>query len=103
MLISPLEDQARISSARGPRCKRGYTRIKIAAMSILAQTLANAAWAAVLTHEQQGRVARDTFSREVPEGGNVCHRGDAAQCWNGVVTGLLKISTVSAGGKLNTF
>ena len=72
-------------------------------MSKLAQALAAAAWAAVLTPEQRSRVERDTFSREMPEGSYVCRKGDTASHWNGVLIGLIKIAAVSLSGKLTTF
>ena len=72
-------------------------------MSKLAQALATAAWAAVLTPEQQSRVERDTFSRQMPEGSYVCRKGDSANYWNGVLIGLVKVATVSPSGKLTTF
>jgi len=72
-------------------------------MSKLAQALAAAAWAAVLTPEQRSRVERDTVSREMPEGSYVCRKGDTASHWNGVLIGLIKIAAVSLSGKLTTF
>jgi CRP-like cAMP-binding protein len=72
-------------------------------MSKLAQALATAAWAAVLTPEQKSRVERDTFCREMPEGSYVCRKGDTASYWNGVLIGLIKVAAVSLGGKLTTF
>jgi CRP-like cAMP-binding protein len=72
-------------------------------VSTLAQALATAAWAAVLSPDQRSRVERDTFSREMLEGSYVCRKGEPASCWNGVLSGLIKVATVSLSGKLTTF
>lgn len=72
-------------------------------MSKLAQALSAAAWAAVLTPEQRARVEADTFSRPMPEGSYVCRKGAPASYWNGVLSGLIKVATVSLSGKLTTF
>jgi CRP-like cAMP-binding protein len=72
-------------------------------VSKLAQALATAAWAAVLSPDQRSRVERDSFSREMLEGSYVCRKGEPASCWNGVLSGLIKVATVSLSGKLTTF
>lgn len=43
------------------------------------------------------------IERSFSKGSHVCHRGDHLDYWTGVVTGLLKISTVSQSGKAMTF
>jgi CRP-like cAMP-binding protein len=72
-------------------------------MSKLAEALAAAPWTAGLTPEQRARVTKDTFAREFSEGSYVCRKGDMAKHWNGVLTGLVKIGTVSSSGKLTSF
>ena len=37
------------------------------------------------------------------EGSYVCRKGEPASCWNGVLSGLIKVATVSLSGKLTTF
>jgi CRP/FNR family transcriptional regulator, cyclic AMP receptor protein len=72
-------------------------------MSTLAQALAAAAWMRALTPDERSRVERDTFARDVPEGGYVCRKGEPAKHWNGVLSGLLKVTTLSQAGKITTF
>ena len=60
-------------------------------------------WAAELSEEQRERVRRATHVREYGPGDYICHKGERADDWMGVVDGLIKITTVSPSGKSVTF
>ncbi len=60
-------------------------------------------WAADLSPEQRDRVRRAMFVREYTQGDYVCHKGDLAEHWLGVLEGIVKITTVSPSGKSVTF
>jgi CRP-like cAMP-binding protein len=61
------------------------------------------AWATNLSPEQRARVKRVTTVREYTQGEYVCHKGEMAEHWLGVVEGVVKITTVSPSGKSVTF
>jgi CRP-like cAMP-binding protein len=65
--------------------------------------LRGTAWAASLTPEQMARVEADVIERFVPAGGYVCRKGESVDHWIGTIDGLLKMSSVSPGGKAITF
>lgn len=58
-----------------------------------------AAWAGGLTEEEAERARRGIAERTFEAGAYVIHRGDQADCWNGVVSGIAKMSTVTVSGK----
>ncbi len=60
-------------------------------------------WAAELSSDELERARRGLTERHYPKGSYVCHRGDQLDYWTGVVTGLVKISTISRSGKAMTF
>ncbi|NCV24765.1 MAG: Crp/Fnr family transcriptional regulator [Betaproteobacteria bacterium] len=60
-------------------------------------------WMASLSEELAQRVLRETVTRKIPAQGFVCRKGEAVNAWIGVVSGLVKISSVSAEGKAVTF
>ncbi|MGO4331570.1 Crp/Fnr family transcriptional regulator [Cupriavidus sp. 2TAF22] len=60
-------------------------------------------WAADLSPEQRDRVRRAMCVREYSQGDYVCHKGDVAEHWMGVLEGIVKITTVSPSGKSVTF
>ena len=61
------------------------------------------AWAVDLSPEQRDRVKRVMTVREYAQGDYVCHKGEMAEHWLGVVEGIVKITTVSPSGKSVTF
>lgn len=69
----------------------------------LIDMLRGTAWAASLTSEQMARVEADVIERFVPAGGYVCRKGEPVDHWTGTIDGLLKMSSVSPGGKSITF
>ena len=62
-----------------------------------------AAWAGELTEDELDRARRGMIERSYDKGAYVCHRGDRLDYWTGVVSGLVKISTISQSGKAMTF
>lgn len=60
-------------------------------------------WMHELDAMQQERVRRDLFERDVSTGGFVCRKGEPVDHWIGVITGIVKISSVSDTGKAVTF
>ena len=65
--------------------------------------ISRSAWSANLTQEQLARVQKDAFQRSYAAGALVCHRGAPADHWIGVIEGLVKVDTVSKGGRATTF
>ena len=62
-----------------------------------------AIWAGELTPDELERARRGMTDRLYAKGSYICHRGDRLDYWTGVLTGLIKISTVSHSGKAMTF
>src|SRR5437868_10319433 len=60
-------------------------------------------WAAGLTPAQRERARRTLRVREYGQGDYVCHKGEAAEHWLGVVEGIVKITSASPSGKSVTF
>ena len=65
--------------------------------------LGKSIWARSLTSEQLTRVQSEVFSRKIPAGGFVCHKGDPVSHWIGVHEGLLKMSSDNSQGQTTTF
>ena len=72
-------------------------------MLSLDDLLASSPWAGQLSPEQLQRVRSTTLVRDYPVGACVCHKGDPANLWVGVVDGLVKLTTLSPSGKSATF
>ena len=62
-----------------------------------------AIWASELSESEIDRAMRGISERAVPKGGYLFHRGYRFDYWTGVISGLFKMSTVSASGKAMTF
>ena len=60
-------------------------------------------WARGLTPEQMRRVEADVVELHFPIGAFVCRKGDPVESWPGVVSGLVKLASVSADGKSVSF
>lgn len=60
-------------------------------------------WANLLSEDEASTVIRSISERRYPAGSYICHRGDRFDYWTGVVTGLVKMSAVSASGKPMTY
>ena len=59
-------------------------------------------WSHDLREEEQERARRGITEKPFSKGAYICHRGDRLEHWTGVATGLIKLSTISAGGKAVT-
>ena len=62
-----------------------------------------APWVGSLTEELRRRVLTETSIRTIAAGGSVCHKGEAPDHWIGVLSGLVKIVTVSPEGRSISF
>jgi CRP-like cAMP-binding protein len=60
-------------------------------------------WATSLIETELRQVESEMIERLVPAGGFMSRKGEPVQHWIGVIDGLLKLSSVSAEGKLVTF
>ncbi|HEU0203959.1 MAG TPA: cyclic nucleotide-binding domain-containing protein, partial [Burkholderiaceae bacterium] len=60
-------------------------------------------WGSQLTPEQMQRVAGDSISLTVPEGGALCRRGEPVDAWIGVIEGLVKMMQTTPDGRTSTF
>jgi CRP-like cAMP-binding protein len=72
-------------------------------MQTLHEMLAKSPWTRELQPEALQRVRAAIVVRDVASGCTVCHKGDAANVWIGVVDGLVKLVSVSPSGKSVTF
>jgi CRP/FNR family cyclic AMP-dependent transcriptional regulator len=59
-------------------------------------------WSHELREEEIERARKGITEKPYPKGAYICHRGDRLEPWTGVVSGLIKLSTVSASGKAVT-
>jgi CRP-like cAMP-binding protein len=62
----------------------------------------NSPWMTGLGQAEQVKVRRDVQTKIVPADGFVCHRGEEANYWVGVVSGVVKINNVAQNGKSTT-
>ncbi len=69
----------------------------------LVEVLRSSRWARGLTAPQLRRVETDVVELHFPIGAYVCRRGDPVDSWPGVVSGLVKLASVSATGKPVSF
>lgn len=72
-------------------------------MLTLDAMLRESLWASALTPEELDRVLQESYERRVPNGGYAIRCGDPADCWIGVIEGLVKMSVSQADGKHSTF
>jgi CRP-like cAMP-binding protein len=72
-------------------------------MNTASDLVRSAIWARELGEDEIERARRNITERQFSKGAYVCHRGDKLDYWTGVVTGLVKISAISRGGKAMTF
>lgn len=68
----------------------------------LSDLISASAWARNLSREQLQRVTEAAFARDFRAGAYVCRAGQPVEHWTGVIDGLLKVSIVSASGRLMT-
>lgn len=60
-------------------------------------------WARGLERNQLGRVLDEVTEYEVAAGHHVCRKGEPVNEWLGVISGLVKLGTVSPEGKMVTY
>lgn len=60
-------------------------------------------WAAELTEDDIERASRGLIERKYSKGSYICHKGDRLDHWTGVLSGLVKISSIARNGKAMTF
>ena len=72
-------------------------------MQTLHEMLAKSPWTREFQPEALQRVRAAIVVRDVTPGCYVCHKGDAAHLWIGVVDGLVKLVSASPSGKSVTF
>lgn len=65
--------------------------------------LRRSAWAAALAPELLDPVLRASRERRLPAGGHAMRCGDPADCWVGVIDGLVKMSVSQPDGRVSTF
>lgn len=58
-----------------------------------------AVWSHEMTDEERERARKGISERTYGKGAYICHQGDRFDSWAGVVTGLVKLATVSDLGK----
>lgn len=58
-----------------------------------------ARWSAELTSEENTRAARGITEKTLEAGAYLFHRGDRFDSWAGIASGIVKMSTVTSGGK----
>jgi CRP/FNR family transcriptional regulator, cyclic AMP receptor protein len=60
-------------------------------------------WAKDLNENEIEHARRGIAEKDVAKGEYLCHRGDRFEHWVGVVTGVIKVGTMSSSGKPTTF
>lgn len=58
-----------------------------------------AAWSHELSEPEAERARRGVIEKTYAKGAFICHQGDRFECWAGVVSGLIKVATMSDSGK----
>jgi CRP/FNR family cyclic AMP-dependent transcriptional regulator len=56
-------------------------------------------WSSDLSDQEIEQARRGIIEKAYAKGASICHRGDRLDSWTGVVSGLIKLSTVSRSGK----
>jgi CRP/FNR family cyclic AMP-dependent transcriptional regulator len=72
-------------------------------MNSLESLLAQSSWSQSLDPGQAAQLRSEIVERSVPADGFVCQKGEPVEAWIGVISGLVKISSVSFEGKAVTF
>lgn len=62
-----------------------------------------AVWASQLNADELERAVRGVSERRYAKGAYICHRGDRLDYWTGIVTGLVKVSSIARSGKAITY
>ena len=72
-------------------------------MTPLESMLRGSLWSATLRPDELDLVLEHAFDRWVPVGGYAVRRGEPADCWIGVIDGLVKMSVSQPDGRESTF
>jgi CRP-like cAMP-binding protein len=56
-------------------------------------------WSLDLSESEVEQARRGIVEKSFSKGAYICHRGDRLDAWTGVTDGIIKLSTVSRGGK----
>jgi CRP/FNR family cyclic AMP-dependent transcriptional regulator len=64
--------------------------------------IARSRWALALSDSERPQVTAESFERYVPAGGYAMRCGEPADCWIGVIDGLVKMSVSQADGRVST-
>ena len=56
-------------------------------------------WSAELTDEEIERTRRGIIEKSFAKGAYICHKGDKLDPWIGVISGLVRLGTISQKGK----
>jgi len=64
--------------------------------------LQNSPWMSGLNAAEQNKVRADIQIKQIPAEGYICRRGQAADFWFGVISGVVKINNVAPSGKSTT-
>lgn len=67
------------------------------------QFLTSTFWAQELPQDEQERARRGISFRNLDPGASLIHRGDRVDSWIGVVSGLLKLGSITVSGKAVTY
>lgn len=60
-------------------------------------------WARELAGDEVERALRGVTEKNYAKGSYLCHRGDRFDYWTGIITGLIKMSSIARSGKAITF
>lgn len=72
-------------------------------MRTLENMLRESPWAAALSPDELDRVVRESYERRIPVGGYAVRSGESAECWFGIIEGLVKMSVSRPDGRNSTF
>ena len=72
-------------------------------MHNLLSAISSSAWGPSLGEAELAAVVTETSVKVVPAGAYVCRKGTPVESWIGVIDGLVKMSSLSSGGKSVTF
>ena len=72
-------------------------------MRLLEDSLRNSLWSGTLSDAEMDLVLGTAYERRLGLGGHAVRCGDTADCWFGVMSGLMKMSISHADGRVSTF
>jgi CRP/FNR family transcriptional regulator, cyclic AMP receptor protein len=81
----------------------GERALKVELADSPVETVRAARWAIGVEASHLERVLRAITEYEVPAGNYVCRKGEPVNAWLGVVSGLVKLGSVSPEGKMVTY